>query len=77
MPSAAELPERIGGVLDVVHLLFTTGHTAPAGDTLTRIDLAERALDLVRILHALHGRAACDEKRRQRARKFDRMRISH
>ena len=32
MPPAAELPERIDAVLAVVHLLFTTGHTAPAGD---------------------------------------------
>lgn len=53
VPSAAELPARVGAVLDVVHLLFTTGHTAPAGQRLTRIDLAERALDLARILHAL------------------------
>jgi RNA polymerase sigma factor (sigma-70 family) len=53
VPSAAELPERIEAVLGVVHLMFTTGHTAPDGPELTRNDLAERALDLARMLHTL------------------------
>ena len=53
VPPATELPERIGAVLDVVHLLFTTGHTAPAGDRLMRNDLVERALDLARMLRTL------------------------
>ena len=53
VPSAAELPERVVAVLDVVHLLFTTGHTAPAGDGLVRADLIERALHLARTLRAL------------------------
>jgi RNA polymerase sigma-70 factor (ECF subfamily) len=53
VPSAAELPERIDAVLNVVHLMFTTGHTAPAGASLTRNDLADRALDLARMLHTL------------------------
>jgi RNA polymerase sigma-70 factor (ECF subfamily) len=53
VPDASELPERIGAVLDVVHLLYTAGHTAPAGPTLGRGDLVERALDLARLLRAL------------------------
>ena len=53
VPAAVELPERVGAVLDVVHLLFTTGHTAPVGDGLTRPDLVERALDLARLLRRL------------------------
>ncbi len=53
VPSAAELPERIDAVLTVVHLLFTTGHTAPAGADLIRRDLVERSLDLARMLRAL------------------------
>ncbi|MDT4902591.1 MAG: polymerase sigma-70 factor, subfamily [Pseudonocardiales bacterium] len=53
VPSAAELPARIDAVLAVVHLLFTTGHTAPVGDGLTRADLVERSLDLARILRKL------------------------
>ncbi len=53
VPSAAELPERVAAVLDVVHLLFTTGHTAPRGDGLVRPDLVERALHLARTLRTL------------------------
>jgi RNA polymerase sigma factor (sigma-70 family) len=53
VPPAEELPARIEAVLTVVHLLFTTGHTAPAGDDLVRRDLVERSLDLARMLRAL------------------------
>ncbi|NKY86758.1 RNA polymerase sigma factor [Nocardia veterana] len=53
VPDPAELPERIEAVLAVVHLLFTTGHTAPSGDALIRRDLTERAIDLAGMLHAL------------------------
>ncbi|WP_028927153.1 RNA polymerase sigma factor [Pseudonocardia acaciae] len=53
MPDAGELPDRVDAVLTVVHLLFTTGHTAPSGATLTRADLSERALDLARMLREL------------------------
>jgi RNA polymerase sigma-70 factor (ECF subfamily) len=51
MPAAGELPARVDAVLTVIHLLFTTGHTAPAGPALTRDDLTGRALDLARMLH--------------------------
>jgi RNA polymerase sigma-70 factor (ECF subfamily) len=53
VPRAEELPARVEAVLTVVHLLFTTGHTAPAGDDLVRRDLVERALDLARMLRTL------------------------
>jgi RNA polymerase sigma-70 factor (ECF subfamily) len=53
VPGAAELPDRLDAVLTVVHLLFTTGHTAPAGQDLVRDDLAERAVGLARMLHML------------------------
>jgi RNA polymerase sigma-70 factor (ECF subfamily) len=53
IPDVAELPERIFAVLEVVHLLFTTGHTAPAGDNLVRRDLVERAFQLTRMLRSL------------------------
>ncbi|WP_198412303.1 RNA polymerase sigma factor [Nocardioides mangrovicus] len=52
-PDAAELPERLAGVLEVVHLLFTTGHTASTGADLVRADLVERALQLGRMLRTL------------------------
>ena len=59
VPAASELPDRLAAVLDVVHLVFTTGHTAPAGQSLQRRDLAERALDLARMLrHLLPGNQA-------------------
>ncbi|WP_370944797.1 RNA polymerase sigma factor [Amycolatopsis sp. cg5] len=53
VPSASELPDRLDAVLTVVHLLYTTGHTAPTGDRLVRNDLVERALELARVLHTL------------------------
>jgi RNA polymerase sigma-70 factor (ECF subfamily) len=53
VPPAAELPRRVDAVLTVVHLLFTTGHTAASGTALRRSDLVERALDLARMLRVL------------------------
>ena len=53
VPSVADLPARLTAVLDVVHLVLTTGHTAPAGTDLVRRDLVERALELARVLRAL------------------------
>ncbi|HVV21803.1 MAG TPA: sigma-70 family RNA polymerase sigma factor, partial [Pseudonocardiaceae bacterium] len=50
VPAAAELTDRLHAVLVVVHLLFTTGHTAPAGDRLVRGELVDRAVDLARML---------------------------
>src|SRR5215472_19336083 len=50
IPGPDQLPDRLAAVLDVVHLVFTTGHTAPAGTALQRRDLAERALDMARML---------------------------
>jgi RNA polymerase sigma-70 factor, ECF subfamily len=53
VPGPAELPDRLDAVLTVVHLLYTTGHTAPAGPELVRSDLVERALGLARMLREL------------------------
>jgi RNA polymerase sigma-70 factor (ECF subfamily) len=53
VPRHAELPERVRAVLNVIHLLFTAGHTAPSGPTLVRADLVERALQLTALLHEL------------------------
>ena len=53
MPAPGELAARLDTVLTVVHLVFTTGHTAPSGDRLVRGDLVQRALDLARMLRAL------------------------
>ncbi|NED99641.1 RNA polymerase sigma factor [Phytoactinopolyspora halotolerans] len=53
VPSPDELPERVSAVLEVVYLIFTTGHTAPSGERLTRRDMAGSAIGLARMLHLL------------------------
>jgi RNA polymerase sigma-70 factor, ECF subfamily len=53
IPNPAELPERLRAALAVIHLLFTTGHTAPSGDSLMRADLVDRAMRLARMLSEL------------------------
>ena len=53
VPGDADLPERLDAVLTVIHLISTTGHTAPSGSTLQRPDLAAQALDLARMLAVL------------------------
>ena len=53
VPAPAELPDRLDAVLTVVHLLYTTGHTAPGGENLVRADLVDRAIGLARMLRAL------------------------
>ncbi|MFI5897437.1 RNA polymerase sigma factor [Actinoplanes sp. NPDC051513] len=53
VPSPVDLPARVGAVLTVIHLLSSAGHTATAGPGLTCDDLAERALDLARMLRLL------------------------
>ncbi len=53
VPRTAELPERLGGVLAVIYLLFTTGHTAMSGAALVRAQLVDRAMHLARMLREL------------------------
>src|SRR4051794_13062007 len=53
VPAPDQLAERVAAVLEVVHLIFTTGHTAPTGPHLLRPDLLDRAVDLGRMLHLL------------------------
>lgn len=53
VPADADLPERLDAVLTVIHLISTTGHTAPSGGSLQRPDLAAGALDLARMLAVL------------------------
>ncbi len=61
VPPRAELPARVGAVLTVVYLMFSTGYAAPTGDDLMREDLVERSLDLALMLRVLlpgHGEVA-------------------
>ncbi|WP_284983477.1 sigma-70 family RNA polymerase sigma factor [Arthrobacter sp. efr-133-TYG-118] len=53
VPAASELRERVDGVLSVVYLVYTTGHTSPSGANLMRRDLAERGHELARMLRVL------------------------
>jgi RNA polymerase sigma-70 factor (ECF subfamily) len=53
VPAAPELPDRLDAVLTVIHLLYTTGHTAPGGADLVRDDLADRAIRLARMVRGL------------------------
>ena len=53
MPPAHLLPERTGGVLAVLYLLFNEGYAASAGADLVRHDLCAEAIRLARSLAVL------------------------
>jgi RNA polymerase sigma-70 factor (ECF subfamily) len=53
VPPAHLLPQRTGGVLAVLYLLFNEGYTASAGPDLVRVDLCTEAIRLARALAAL------------------------
>jgi RNA polymerase sigma-70 factor (ECF subfamily) len=50
VPDAADLPERLAGVLAVVYLIFNEGYAASSGDRLVREDLCMEAIRLGRDL---------------------------
>ncbi|MFJ9781713.1 RNA polymerase sigma factor [Amycolatopsis sp. NPDC101161] len=45
-------PERLAAVLQVLYLIFTEGHTASSGGSVSRVELTTEAIRLVRGLHA-------------------------
>ena len=53
VPAEADLPDRLAGVLAVVYLIHTEGHTASSGDRLVRTDLCAEAVRLARELAGL------------------------
>ncbi|WP_336216231.1 RNA polymerase sigma factor [Nonomuraea sp. LPB2021202275-12-8] len=53
VPGVDELPTRLPGVLQVVYSIFTEGYVASSGPHLQRLDLAEEAIRLGRILRRL------------------------
>ncbi len=53
VPAEADLPDRLAGVLAVVYLVYTAGHTASSGDRLVRTDLCAEAVRLARELAGL------------------------
>ncbi len=50
IPSAADLPDRLGAVLRVIYLVFNEGYSASSGASLTRHDLSSEAISLGRLL---------------------------
>jgi len=58
VPADDELPERLGGVLHVIHLVYTEGHVATAGDDLVRAPLCDEAVRLARLVTDLLPREA-------------------
>jgi RNA polymerase sigma factor (sigma-70 family) len=50
IPSGAELPERLAGVLAVVYLIATEAHAPTGGNAVTRVDLEAEAVRLARLL---------------------------
>ena len=53
VPRAAELPERLASVLEVIYLIFNEGYAATAGDDWMRLALCAEALRLGRIVAEL------------------------
>jgi RNA polymerase sigma-70 factor (ECF subfamily) len=53
VPTAEELPERLGAVLQVVYLVFNEGYSAATGPEVTRSDLTSEAIRLGRLLTEL------------------------
>ena len=52
VPDAAELPARLGSVLEVLYLLFNEGYSAHAGENLVRHELCAEAIRLTSLLAA-------------------------
>jgi RNA polymerase sigma-70 factor (ECF subfamily) len=50
VPTAQELPERLGAVLQVIYLVFNEGYSAAAGASVTRAELTGEAIRLGRVL---------------------------
>jgi RNA polymerase sigma-70 factor (ECF subfamily) len=53
IPRAAALPDRLHAVLVAIYLIYTEGHTATSGESLTRVDLSEEAIRVGRVLVSL------------------------
>ncbi|WP_458681737.1 RNA polymerase sigma factor [Prescottella equi] len=53
VPDADELPQWLPGVLQVLYAIFTEGYAASTGPRLQRLDVAEEAIRLTRVLHRL------------------------
>jgi len=50
IPSRAELPERLAGILATLYLVFNEGYAATSGEALVRRDLSAEAIRLARLV---------------------------
>jgi RNA polymerase sigma-70 factor (ECF subfamily) len=57
VPGADGLPERLGGVLRVIYLVFTEGYAPTAGEAALRRDLCVEAIRLARLVRELLPRS--------------------
>lgn len=53
VPDPGRLEERLGGVLTVIYLVFNEGYAPTSGEEGVRVDLAEEAIHLGRVLRSL------------------------
>lgn len=58
VPSPRAMPERLGAVLSVLYLVFNEGYHASGGWSLVRVDLADEAIRLARLISDLMPDAA-------------------
>jgi RNA polymerase sigma-70 factor (ECF subfamily) len=61
VPEAAEMPERLHAVLEVLYLVFNEGYAATRGAAMMRSDLCAEAIRLVRLVRELTGPAPPSE----------------
>jgi RNA polymerase sigma-70 factor (ECF subfamily) len=61
VPEAAEMPERLHAVLEVLYLVFNEGYAATRGAAMMRSDLCAEAIRLVRVVRELTGPAPPSE----------------
>lgn len=50
VPADHELPDRLAGLLAVLNVVFTVGHHSPVGELNARVDLADEAIRITRLL---------------------------
>ena len=60
IPSAAELPERINAVLQVLYLMYNEGYSASSGANITRADVSAEAIRLAELLLDLNRDSGAD-----------------